>query len=103
MTIDKQIEREAWEYSTYELARSGYIRGYNACLHSSRWRKVSEKLPELGVEVLVARNDGIRFLAWLDEDSELFFNVSGNEEYFLDEIQSWKPIDQEDEERISVF
>ena len=61
--------------------------------YSSRWRKVSEELPELGIEVIITRNDGIRFLAWLDKDSELFFNVSENEEYFLDEIQSWKPID----------
>ena len=83
--VDRVIGREFFEFGAKWMLEKWK--------HSSRWRKVSEKLPELGVEVIITRNDGIRFLAWLDKDTELFFNVSGNEEYFLDEIQSWKPID----------
>ena len=110
--INKQIEEEAREclmrkcgidisqfgtsdelYLTKGEVVSSIIHCVDSVLYSSRWRKASEELHELGIEVIITRNDGIRFLAWLDKDSELFFNVSGNEEYFLDEIQSWKPID----------
>lgn len=106
--IEEEAKKEAWNhgeatvgdpYVKYQ-ADCGFRAGASFATdfilskweESERWRKVEEELPEKGVEVIVTRTDGIRMLAWLDEDSEPFFNVSGNEEYFIDDIHSWKPI-----------
>ena len=72
--LNKQIEEEANLYasvasnvSDYNTLFHSFKKGYKSCLHSSRWRKVSEELPPEGEEVLFFHED------WIDED----FNPKG--------------------------
>ena len=96
--INKQIEEEAWEYSTYELARCGYIRGYNSCLHSARWRKVSEDLPPLDTQVLVKTSNGKFSISEMYIPKDCNGGILGYKEWkgsfsFKCSIVEWKPID----------
>ena len=116
MTIDKQIEREAraieykqevdlysdtyeglvgYEYA-YDLMVSlkieAYKNGYNKAKeefeHSSRWRKVSEGLPEYG-SIIVAKGDTSDFqdMYLIEIDSD--YSMSVLTSYY----KEWKPID----------
>ena len=110
--INKQIEEEAraieykqevdlysdiyeglvgYEYA-YDLMVSlkieAYKNGYNKALHSSRWRKVSEELPEYG-SIIVAKGDTFDFqdMYLIEIDSD--FSMSVLTSYY----KEWKPID----------
>lgn len=106
--INKHIEEEAREYRDREFQERivransnfdsvdiemAFRNGYKSCLHSSRWRKVSEgELPDLLEEVIVEDANGRiqkghRYEAKKDTvfwstDFTTFYN-----------IVRWKPID----------
>lgn len=126
--INKQIEEEARETKRFifeycdklalpyvlcdtkerhnkakELAGASYQDGYKSALHSSRWRKVSEELPEDSMTlknftsnakrtdlVLVRLVDGT-----IDTDARFVFLALGDNCWVKhkDGIIEWKPID----------
>lgn len=89
--INKQIEEEAREYSNYALTQDGYIKGYKSALHSSRWRKVSEELPEEDITILIQTKQGKRMAVYL-HDREWCI-IGTNDLVDEDIIEFWKPID----------
>lgn len=109
--INKQIEEEAREYLMRKcgvdisqfgnsdelyLTKGELIKSITHCvdsvIDSSRWRKVSEGLPEYSVDVLCKYDSGTLFIGYLSKVDNAF-RVANTHYNVIREVIEWKPID----------
>lgn len=94
--INKQIEEEAREcYNETEgslTCEEYFTKGAQFVLHSSRWRKVSEEMPEYSVDVLCKYDSGTLFIGYLSKVDNAF-RVANTHYNVIREVIEWRPID----------
>lgn len=103
--INKQIEEASWDYlnpddgdiidfndqAKLESFKQGAQWMLKKLERSSRWRKVSEGLPEMGYRVLIRNEFKVSHLGYIDTVGDWRYCL--NNELIKDKLLEWKPID----------